>query len=109
VVPVPAESLNVSADRKIATLEMKDVPVIDQPRWPVLDAIATPARMTFKIVWKSTAEPVRYENPSQQFRFIGNRAECQPEAEVVVPSIGFCGNPIRLTHPGPASPSSARK
>jgi hypothetical protein len=28
---------------------MLDVPVIDQPRWPALDSIATPARMTYKI------------------------------------------------------------
>jgi hypothetical protein len=71
------------------TLEMSDVPVVDQPRWPALDSIATPARMTFKMVWKSIGEPVYYENPAQQFRFTGNRAECQLEATVDVPSIGF--------------------
>src|SRR5215469_13329664 len=38
------------------------------------------ACMTFKMVWKSTPEPVRYENPSQPFRFTGHRAECQLEA-----------------------------
>ena len=65
------------------------MPVIDQPRWPALDSSATPARMTFKMVWKSTPESVRYENPSQQFRFTGHRAECQLEARVEVPSSGF--------------------
>jgi hypothetical protein len=79
----------MSADKKTITLEMRDVPIIDQPRWPALDAIATPARMTFKIVWKSTGEPVRYENPLQQFRFTGSRAECQLEAQVEVPSTGL--------------------
>jgi hypothetical protein len=79
----------MSGDGDTVTLEMRDVPVIDQPRWPALDAIATPARMTFKIVWKSTGEPVCYENPSEQYRFVGNRAECQLEALVEVPSIGF--------------------
>ncbi|HLJ46748.1 MAG TPA: hypothetical protein VKU01_12105 [Bryobacteraceae bacterium] len=68
---------------------MRDVPVVDQPRWPALDSLATPARMTFKMVWRSTGEPVRYENPSQQFRFTGHLAECQLEAEVNVPSTGF--------------------
>lgn len=68
---------------------MKDVPVVDQPRWPSLDSIATPARMTFKMVWKSTGEPVLYNSPSQQFRFNGTRANCQLEAQVEVPSIGF--------------------
>ena len=70
-------------------LEMQDVPVIDQPRWPALDAVATPARMTFKMIWKSTGESVQYEKPEQQFRFTGTRAECQLEARVEVPSIGF--------------------
>jgi hypothetical protein len=89
VVPVPAAGLNVNADRKEITLEMRDVPVVDQPRWPAIDSIATPARMTFKIVWKSTGEHVQYENPEEQFRFIGTRAECHLEAAVSVPSIGF--------------------
>src|SRR5258708_9549329 len=68
---------------------MQNVPVVDQSRWPALDSIATPARMTFKMVWKSTGEPVRYEDPSKHFRFIGTRASCQLEAQVEVPSFGF--------------------
>jgi hypothetical protein len=32
---------------------------------------------------------VRYENPSQQFRFTGHRAECQLEARVEGPSTAF--------------------
>jgi len=89
VVPVPPAALDISADRETVTLEMRDVPVVDQPRWPAIDSIATPARMTFKMVWKSTGEPVQYENPAEQFRFIGTRAECHLEAAVRVPSIGF--------------------
>ena len=68
---------------------MKNVPVVDQPRWPALDSIATPARMSFKMVWKSTGEPVLYENPSRQFRFKGTKATCQLEAQIEVPSIGY--------------------
>ena len=68
---------------------MKNVPVVDQPRWPALDSIATPARMTFKMVWKSTGEPVKYEDSSKHFRFTGKKASCQMEAEIEVPSIGF--------------------
>jgi len=89
VVPVPASAVTVSADRKTITLEMRDVPVVDQPRWPALDSIATPARMTFKMVWGSSGEPVRYGNQSQQFRFTGTRAKCQLAVEVNVPSAGF--------------------
>lgn len=70
-------------------MEMQNVSVVDQPRWPALDSIATPARMTFKMVWKSSAEAVKYEDSSKRFRFTGTRASCQLEAEVEVPSIGF--------------------
>ena len=89
MVPVPDGSVTIGADGKTITLQMRDVPVVDQPRWPALDSIATPARMTFKMIWKSTGEPVQYENAAEQFRFTGTRAECQMEAEVSVPSIGF--------------------
>jgi hypothetical protein len=68
---------------------MQNVPVVDQPRWPALDSIATTARMTFKMVWKSTGEPVKYDDSSKHFRFTGTRATCQLEAQVEVPSIGF--------------------
>jgi len=88
-VPVPAGGLTVSPDGNIFTLEMKDVPVVDQPRWPAIDSIATPARMTFKMIWKSTGEAAVYDDPLKQFRFSGSRASCQMEAQVEVPSIGF--------------------
>lgn len=87
--PVSKESLEISADGNTFTLEMKNVAVVDQPRWPALDSIATPARMTFRMVWKSTGEAIVYEDASKQFRFKGTRANCQMEAQVEVPSIGF--------------------
>ena len=89
MVPVPAGGLTASSDGNTLTLEMKDVPVVDQPHWPAIDSLATPARMAFKMVWKSTAEPVVYNDPSRQFRFTGSRATCQLEARVEVPSLGF--------------------
>jgi hypothetical protein len=89
VVPVPAKGLTVSVDGKVFTLDMQDVPIVDQPRWPALDSVATPARMSFKMVWKSNGEPVAYEDASKHFRFTGTRAVCQMEARVEVPSIGF--------------------
>ena len=75
---------------------MRNVAVVDQPRWPALDAIATPARMNFRMIWKSTGERVVYEDASKHFRFTGTRATCQMEAEVEVPSIGFSwkSNPL---------------
>jgi hypothetical protein len=89
VVAVPAGGLSISPDGNTFALEMKNVAVVDQPRWPALDSIATPARMTFKMVWKSTGNPIKIEDPSKHFRFTGTRAACQMEAQIEVPSIGF--------------------
>lgn len=86
---MPERGLTISPDGNTFTLEMQDVPIVDQPRWPALDSIATPARMTFKMVWKSLGEPVTFEDASKYFRFSGTRASCQLEAQVEVPSIGF--------------------
>jgi len=89
VVPVPESNLTFASDGNSATIEIKNVEVIEQPKWPALDAIATPARMSFKMVWKSTGEAVKYEDGSKHFRFTGTRATCQMEAQVDVPSNGF--------------------
>lgn len=70
-------------------VQMKDIPIIDQPRWPAIDAESTPAFLEFKLVFKSTEEPVKYEDASRQYRFEGFKATAQLEASVRVPSIDF--------------------
>ncbi len=100
VAPVPEGGLVINSDGKTFALAMKDVPVVDQPHWPALDAIATPARMSFKMVWKSTGEPVTFTDAAKQFRFTGTKASCQMEAQVEVPSIGFSwkSDPLETSH-----------
>jgi len=68
---------------------MANIPIIDQPRWPAMDAETTPALLDFKLVFKATAEPVKYEDPAKQYRFDGFKAVAQLEANVRVPSIDF--------------------
>jgi hypothetical protein len=68
---------------------MSNLPIIDQPRWPAMDAETTPAFMDFKLVFKTTDEPVKYEDPMRQYRFEGFKAAAQLEAAISVPSIGF--------------------
>lgn len=68
---------------------MSNLPIIDQPRWPAMDAETTPAFMDFKLVFKTTDEPVKYEDPMRQCRFEGFKAAAQLEAAISVPSIGF--------------------
>lgn len=68
---------------------MTDLPIIDQPRWPAMDAETTPAFLDFKLVLKAGDEPVKYEDPARQYRFEGFKASAQLEATVRVPSIDF--------------------
>jgi len=86
---VPSTGLTFSADGKKATLQMTNVPIIDQPRWPAMDAETTPAFLDFKLVFTAAAEPVKYESPMQQYRFEGFKAGAQLEAAIRVPSIDF--------------------
>lgn len=79
----------MSQDGRSATLRVRDLPVIDQPGWPDHNATATPATISFRIIWRATDEPVQLNDPAKHFRFSGWRAQAQLEAEVVVPSLGF--------------------
>ena len=89
VAPVPQGALTFSADGKTSTLVMKNVPIVDQPKWPSLDAIATPALLDYKLVFKEENDPANYEDASRWYRFTGFKATAQLEAKVRVPSIGF--------------------
>ena len=89
MVPVPKGGLIISPDGLTATLEMKNVAVVDQPKWPALDAVGMPAIMSFRMIWKATDEKIIYDDPQKQFRVEGYRAAAQIEAQVKVPSIGF--------------------
>ena len=89
VTAVPIGGLTFSADGKSATLQMTDVSIIDQPRWPAMDAETTPASLDFKLVFTSTNESVKYEDPMRQYRFEGFKAIAKLEASVRVPSIDF--------------------
>jgi len=57
--------------------------------WPAIDAECTPAFLEFKVVFKSTEEPVKYKDASRQDRFGGFKAMAKLEASVRVPSIDF--------------------
>jgi hypothetical protein len=89
VAPVPDTNLIISPDEHTATLEMKNVSIIDQPTWPSMTAETHPAFLDFKLVWKAGADPVKYENAAQQFRFTGFQSSAQLEASVRVPSLDF--------------------
>jgi hypothetical protein len=89
VTPVPSSGITFSEDGKTATMQMTNVPIVDQPRWPAMDSETTPAFMDFKLVFKATDEAVKYEDASRQYRFEGFKATAQLEAAIRVPSIHF--------------------
>jgi hypothetical protein len=92
----------VSPDLESAVLEIKSLPVIDQPEWPKLNAPATPAQLTLRVVWKSLGEKVLYRDPEKWFQFEGFKAMAQAESQVSVPSIGFewKSDPIETSRAG---------
>lgn len=100
VAPVPDGALTIAPDGRSATLEMKDVPIIDQPKWPAYDAQVHPARMTFRLVFKATGEKVNFDDPAKEFRITGFKATAQLEASVEVPSLGFSwkSDPLANSH-----------
>ena len=89
MVPIPQGGLTFSPDGNTATLEMKNVAVRDEPKFPALDAISRPATLSFKLVVKATDRKVVYDDPQKQFRVEGYFATAQLEAQISVPSIGF--------------------
>lgn len=100
VVPIPTGGLTYADDGRTATIEMHDVSVIDQPRWPALDALGTPATMSFRLVFKATDQRATYDDAYKQFRFAGWQAAAQLEAEVNVPAINFSwkSDPLATSH-----------
>ena len=89
VTVIPQGALTVSPDGRTATLELHDLPIIDQPRWPAHDAAMTPARLNYRVTWTATGEPVAWSDPVKQFSLRGFRATAQVEASVEIPSTGF--------------------
>jgi hypothetical protein len=89
VVPVPSGALTWGDGGRSATIEMRDVQVIDQPKWPAHRAQTSPARMSFKMIFEATDKAVTYDDKAQRFRVTGFLATCRMKARVEVPSIGF--------------------
>jgi hypothetical protein len=92
--------LRISDDGRSATLELKNLPVIDQPKWPAPDAPAVPAKMSFVVVWKATDDKIIYEDKLKHFKVEGYRATAQVEAGVVVPDLKFewKSDPLYTSH-----------
>jgi hypothetical protein len=89
VVPIPDGGLEVTEDGRTITLQMNDLAVADQPRWPEFQAAMRPAKLSFRLVMTATDEAIAWDVPEKQFRFDGYKAKAQLEASVEVPSLKF--------------------
>jgi hypothetical protein len=89
VVPVPRGGLTWENDGRAVTIEMSDVPVIDQPPWPAHGAPTSPALMSFRMTFEATDKPATYEDKTRHFRVTGFLATCRMEARVKVPALKF--------------------
>jgi hypothetical protein len=101
VVPVPMGALRWGNDGKSATIELANVPVIDQPKWPAHGAATSPAVMSFKMTFDATDKAVTYEDKARHFRVTGFLATCRMEARVEVPAAKFAwkSDPIEKCPP----------
>lgn len=97
---MPGGGLKVAPDGRQAVLELRQIAVIDQPKWPAYDASFTPAVMTLKVVWKATDDRILFEDREKHFRFDGFRAIAQAEAAVNVPPQLFLEVRSRFDIPG---------
>jgi hypothetical protein len=68
---------------------MNTIAVVDEPKFPALNAESTPAILSGKMVCTATDEKITYDDPYKHFRVEGYRASAQIEAQVNVPSTGF--------------------
>ena len=84
---MPPGELTWSNGGTVATIEMHDVPVIDQPKWPAHGARISPARLSFKMIFEATDTAINYDDKAKRFRVMGFLATCRMEARVVVPHV----------------------
>ncbi|WP_428534893.1 hypothetical protein [Rhodopila sp.] len=97
--PVPTGALKWDNGGRAATIEMRDVAVIDQPKWPAHGAPASPARMSFKMTFEATDKAVTYDDKSKLFRVEGFVASCRMEARVTSGGFTWKSDPIEKCPP----------
>ena len=102
VTVIPSGALTISPDGRRASLEIKALAVIDQPKWPSHDASTTPARLSYRIEWAATDERATYDDPAKMFRATGWRAVTRMQATVEIPSTGYqwTSDPMNTSNAG---------
>ena len=88
-IPVTADQYTIAPDGRSASVEVRNVVVVDQPEFPNRTP-TLPARLVrLRATWTATAEPARLDNERKAFTFEGWHAKAKLEFSVAVPSLGF--------------------
>jgi hypothetical protein len=72
----------------LATLDIKDLAVVDQPNYPDRSP-TTPGTLSLRVIWRATNEKDLFSDPCKQFAVNAYHAEAQAQFSVVVPSLDF--------------------
>lgn len=86
---VPDENATFAPDGSSASVEVRDIAIVDQPHFPdrVPTVRGTLAHM--RVTWQATAKTLHFGDPSKAFVFDGRDAEARIEFEVRIPESGF--------------------
>jgi len=82
------ENLTLAADGRSATLEVSDLPVIDEPAFPKAGP-SQPGLASYRIIWRATGPLRTYADPTKHFLIHGYPAAVEAQVAVAVPSLGF--------------------
>lgn len=88
-VPMPDAGLSVSADGRLATVRLRDFPVLDVPKFGVSTVPTYAARLDLDLTWRGMGSPLGFTNPKHRYRLRFYRASVQAMMRVTVPEIGF--------------------
>lgn len=88
-IPIPEGSYAFGADGRSASVDVKNISVVDQPHFPDRTPTTPSTILHMRVTWSATPQRTRFEDAHKDFAFEGWHAEAQLEFAVAVPSLGF--------------------
>ncbi len=85
---IPDSALRISPDGRDARLEIRDYPVIDQPKFPQTEPTYQ-ATVSLTATWHGSGSLIGYTDPAAKYRITFYPADARIEFTASVPSIGF--------------------
>ena len=91
-IPIPPETCTFGDDGASASVDVKNLFVVDQPNFPDRTPTTPGLLVSMRVTWKAVARHERFGDAQKQFAFEGRRAEAQIAFAVTVPSRDFTWN-----------------